>query len=262
MLQPSTNFSDLPRRILSGGIFAALAFFSLSFGGFLTVIFLSVCLAVLGWEILYIFAGGSRKIIKLVFIVPGMLFVVPILNFYDFYPILALIVFVLINISLNHKDYLKFICIFYVGISFVLFQEILFSVNLIPSLYYILFIIAIVGSSDMGGYFVGRVVGGAKIYKSISPNKTWSGSLGGILLSIFVSLIVQPVLDYSLLEITGLGCVLAMAAQLGDFFESWLKRKYKVKDSGFLLPGHGGVFDRLDGLLAAVPVYSAIVYFY
>ena len=84
--------------------------------------------------------------------------------------------------------------------------------------------------------------------------------MGGILLAILVSIVFSPLLEYSLRQIFFVSFFLAISAQGGDFIESWLKRKFKVKDSGFLLPGHGGFFDRLDGLLAAVPVYTGFIY--
>ena len=118
--------------------------------------------------------------------------------------------------------------------------------------------IAVVVASDVGGYFVGRSLGGPKIYQSISPKKTWAGSIGGVVLAIITSILIVSFFNYSLSAITMLAFILAISSQLGDLFQSWLKRKFNVKDSGFLLPGHGGFFDRLDGLLAAVPVYYGL----
>ena len=82
-----------------------------------------------------------------------------------------------------------------------------------------------------------------------------------MLCSVIACLLISPLFDHSLSWACFLGFVLAVSAQAGDFFESWLKRKFKMKDSGVLLPGHGGFFDRLDGLLAAVPVYCGLVFF-
>lgn len=116
-------------------------------------------------------------------------------------------------------------------------------------------VILIVIATDTGAYFSGRTFGGPKIAPKISPSKTWAGLLGGMLAAGLVSaatfvwntgeLVLRPMLFIAF----AIGAVLAVVAQSGDFLESWLKRKAGVKDSSNLIPGHGGVFDRVDGLL-------------
>ncbi|MEP7222021.1 MAG: phosphatidate cytidylyltransferase [Novosphingobium sp.] len=106
--------------------------------------------------------------------------------------------------------------------------------------------------TDIGAYFVGRMIGGPKIAPSISPSKTWSGLLGGMAGS-GVAVVLVTSLHEGIVGIgwkLGVGAMLAIIAQSGDFFESWMKRCAGVKDSGSLIPGHGGLFDRVDGLLA------------
>lgn len=130
---------------------------------------------------------------------------------------------------------------------------------------------------DVGAYFAGRAIGGPKIAPSISPSKTWAGLIGGALAASAITIGIE-VLDigpttapgYTLASI-GLallsGFLIAIMAQSGDFFESWMKRRAGVKDSSSLIPGHGGVFDRLDGfiavffvlfLIAVVPAYIGL----
>lgn len=106
----------------------------------------------------------------------------------------------------------------------------------------------IVWSTDIGAYFAGRAIGGPKLAPSISPGKTWAGLIGGVAAAfIFGSIwVVASGLRYTL---DLLAPLFGVAAQGGDLFESWVKRRAGVKDSGDWLPGHGGVFDRLDGLL-------------
>ena len=82
------------------------------------------------------------------------------------------------------------------------------------------------------------------------------------MLAVFVCVGLTPIFQYSNVEMVALGFCLSFSAQAGDLFESFLKRRFKVKDSGVLLPGHGGFFDRLDGVLAAVPIYFGILFFY
>ncbi len=112
----------------------------------------------------------------------------------------------------------------------------------------VLFVLLIVWASDIGAYLVGRLVGGARLAPAISPGKTWSGAVGGLAAAGLVGL-AAAAHPRAILVAIGLGVL----SQAGDLLESALKRHFGVKDSGFLIPGHGGLFDRLDGLLAAAP---------
>jgi len=108
--------------------------------------------------------------------------------------------------------------------------------------------------TDVGAYFAGRTFGGPKIAPKISPSKTWSGLVGGMIgagLALYLGYRFYDGMPQSLAMMAfPVGALLAIVAQAGDFFESWLKRRAGVKDSGKLIPGHGGLFDRVDGLLA------------
>ncbi|MCP9223599.1 phosphatidate cytidylyltransferase [Erythrobacter sp. LQ02-29] len=113
-------------------------------------------------------------------------------------------------------------------------------------------LIASVIATDTGAYFAGRIIGGPKIAPRISPSKTWAGLAGGmagaaLVLALFAS---GGRLALSVPAAIVLGGVVAVVAQCGDFLESWMKRKAHVKDSGSLIPGHGGILDRVDGLIA------------
>jgi phosphatidate cytidylyltransferase len=119
-------------------------------------------------------------------------------------------------------------------------------------------VLACVIGTDIGAYFSGRLIGGPKIAPSISPSKTWAGLFGGMAGSALLGLLVIGWLsdgaDGEPIPAKGsllLGAMLAIVAQAGDFFESWLKRRAGVKDSGTLIPGHGGMFDRVDGMMPA-----------
>jgi len=118
-----------------------------------------------------------------------------------------------------------------------------------------LFPVALVIATDIGAYFTGRALGGPKIAPKISPSKTWSGLAGGMIASGIVAVLPALIWGHArfsglLALLFGIGMAAAIAAQAGDFFESWMKRRAGVKDSGRLIPGHGGLFDRVDGLLA------------
>ena len=115
-----------------------------------------------------------------------------------------------------------------------------------------------VASVDTFAYFFGRTLGGPKIAPRISPSKTWAGLLGGVVgasVAFLVYALVVGERSIDLLTLAAIvlfGSLVAVVAQAGDFFESWLKRKAGMKDSSNLIPGHGGVFDRIDGLIPVV----------
>lgn len=123
-----------------------------------------------------------------------------------------------------------------------------------------LFVISVVAATDTGAYIAGRTIGGPKLAPRISPGKTWAGLMGGIACGVVVSVLFtdRVFTPGTLPEAVAIGALLSVISQLGDLFESWLKRKAGVKDSGKLLPGHGGLLDRVDGLLFAAPIYFAV----
>lgn len=131
----------------------------------------------------------------------------------------------------------------------------------------IVFILPII-AVDVGAYFAGRAIGGPKIAPKISPAKTWAGLGGGATLAALLGVAVE-LADFGPAAAPGTsalalamavvgGVLIAVMAQIGDFFESWMKRRAGVKDSGNLIPGHGGLFDRLDGFLAVFFVLFVI----
>ncbi|TIO23654.1 MAG: phosphatidate cytidylyltransferase [Mesorhizobium sp.] len=116
----------------------------------------------------------------------------------------------------------------------------------------ILFLFAVVWATDIAAYFVGRRVGGPKLAPSISPGKTQSGALGGAVGGIAAGLVLAIAAGAGNLTMLGLvALALSIVSQIGDLFESWVKRRHGCKDSSNLIPGHGGVMDRVDGLVAA-----------
>lgn len=129
-------------------------------------------------------------------------------------------------------------------------------------------VILAVIATDTGAYFAGRSFGGPKIAPAVSPSKTWSGLFGGMAGAALVLVGAQGFVGEPLpggplpLPLTvAAGALLAVVAQAGDFFESWMKRRARVKDSSALIPGHGGLFDRLDGLLAVSVAIELIMTF-
>jgi len=122
-----------------------------------------------------------------------------------------------------------------------------------------LWAMAIVWACDSGAFFVGRQFGGPKLAPTISPAKTWSGLIGGVAAATLLAMLMRWGHDLPLPLVIATP-FLAVLAQMGDLFESWLKRRAGVKDSGNVLPGHGGVMDRLDGIVPVAPVAAFLIF--
>ena len=161
----------------------------------------------------------------------------------------------------------------YVGLA--CFTLLIFSAPFFGMTPAIMLIAGVIGT-DVGAYFVGRNLGGPKIAPRISPSKTWSGLFGGMLGAGLAMVAIQAAiyatrgghagdgdvyLAYGWSRLMLTGAALAVIAQAGDFFESWMKRRAGVKDSGGLIPGHGGLFDRTDGLIAVAFAAGLVMLF-
>jgi phosphatidate cytidylyltransferase len=165
--------------------------------------------------------------------------------------LLLFIVFSKNNFSIEQAGAL-IIGVVYIGFGFVYFIE----TRIHHELYTILFILLIVWCTDSAAYFIGKRFGKNKLWPSISPNKTVEGSLGGIAVAILAGIIFQLLTDNfdSFIYVMILSLIISAVGQVGDLVESAMKRQYGIKDSGEILPGHGGVLDRFDSLLFVFPV--------
>lgn len=126
--------------------------------------------------------------------------------------------------------------------------------------YMLLAVCAVVAACDIAAYFVGRRVGGMKLAPSISPNKTVSGACGGIVAAGILFYIFAGMFGLTPIIAFGFGCIIGCLAQIGDLFESSLKRQMGVKDSGQIIPGHGGLLDRFDGYLLTLPTVTLVIF--
>ncbi len=123
----------------------------------------------------------------------------------------------------------------------------------------LIFLFAVVWASDVVAFLAGRLIGGPRLAPVVSPNKTWSGAIGGVVGAIAAGSIVATLGGLAnSLAVAALALLLSAATQAGDLFESGVKRRFGVKDSSRLIPGHGGLMDRLDGFLAAAGVAALI----
>ena len=166
----------------------------------------------------------------------------------------------LIKKAFRKKNYLIFFFQITNFLFFITFLIVGYSMYDFPPAS-LIFIILICIFSDTGGYFIGKLIGGKKLTK-ISPNKTISGSLGSFVFSLFPLILYIIIYEFTgnsnfniknLSNIICLSLFLSLVCQAGDLFISYFKRKAKVKDTGLILPGHGGLLDRIDGLIFVIP---------
>ena len=193
----------------------------------------------------------------------ALLFLLFIMFTSDFFFLYILIVFSVFSIieffninkkiTKNNAIQLSFNILFIIFVSIISALFFLFSSTI--QLKIILFILLLgCVASDIGGYIIGKIFKGPKL-TSISPNKTFSGSLGSLIFSmIIINTLIYYYVEIINIKIFLLAALTSLGCQLGDLFFSFLKRKANLKDTGNLLPGHGGVLDRLDGILFGLPV--------
>ena len=153
-------------------------------------------------------------------------------------------------LSLGHNSLFSALGVFYAGLPAVALIWLRSDATL--GLLAVIFVIIIVIASDTAGFLSGRLMGGPKLWPRISPNKTWAGLIGALVASSIVgALFWFAVPDGSAVRLAAAGAMLSFVAQAGDLAESAIKRRFGAKDSSSLIPGHGGVMDRVDGLAAA-----------
>ncbi|AMN49930.1 MULTISPECIES: phosphatidate cytidylyltransferase [unclassified Psychrobacter] len=128
------------------------------------------------------------------------------------------------------------------------------------SAWWLMYVFLLVWCADSGAYFVGRKLGRRKMAPNVSPNKSMEGLAGGLVTGLLVVIVISvfklQLTGVALVAFVALSAVTILASVLGDLFESMLKRRAKVKDSGTILPGHGGILDRIDSLLSATPIFA------
>lgn len=153
-------------------------------------------------------------------------------------------------LSLGRNSAFSALGVFYTGLPAVALIWLRSDASL--GLLAVIFLIVIVITADTAGFVAGRLLGGARLWRRVSPNKTWAGLLGALIASAIVgALFWFAVPDASAVRLAVTGAVLALVAQAGDLAESALKRRFGAKDTSSIIPGHGGVMDRIDGLVAA-----------
>ncbi len=254
----NNSFGDLPKRLFSASLLLTLSLLCLYKGGWFSACFIGVCSGVLVWEILSITNQNHEHYKRGYFLSIFFILMFPLINLWTSYSTICILFSALASLVIKKNKVIRFLSIFYVGFSIFLFQKILLAEGEMNSFWIVIYIIAVVCSADIGGYFFGRVFGGPLLIKALSPRKTWSGVVGGWVLAIIIGSYLNFIFYGNLLFMIAISWALAISSQIGDLIESSFKRYFSVKDSGSILPGHGGLLDRLDGFLLAVPVYYLI----
>ena len=207
----------------------------------------------------------KKRIVTSIFLI----FLLIVMFFYSYIMIISLIIIALVSwiefyalISKIIKKNLlkdKFFRFFYKALSLFYLSGLVYLILAIESEYhnhkiFLLYSLLVAVMSDIGGLVFGKIIKGKKLTK-ISPNKTISGSIGSFIFSmLLIPFFYKNQIDHTLLSLLLITIVISLTSQLGDLFISLLKRKAKVKNTSDLLPGHGGVLDRIDGIIFAIPL--------
>jgi len=199
----------------------------------------------------------TRRIITSIFLFISVIFCILINEIFFILAVLIVLFWPTLNewININNKN-LKFSLIGFIYLCFVSFSAYYLRGDSFEDAIFFILILCICAGSDIGGYIFGKIIGGKKLIK-ISPNKTVSGSMGSFFFSILPIFIFnfQKYINFELSLKNILFClIVSLSCQIGDLIISYFKRLNKVKDTGDILPGHGGFLDRIDGIIFAVPV--------
>jgi phosphatidate cytidylyltransferase len=238
---------DLLIRVISSIVMIFLGAVFLGIGGTVFKTILILISAILAWEILgFNYLHKHIRILTALFF--ALIFATNIL-FFQIISLILLIIFLLFyKVIIKHNDYTqRAIYLVLIFFSLITLSEFRLEIGLVQTVWVICCVIA----SDVGGYFVGRAVGGPKLWPIISPKKTWSGIIGGWLFTMIITyifIILFKEIEFYLLFFS---IFLSIFSQFGDLYESFLKRNAGIKDSSNLIPGHGGFLDRFDGMIGA-----------
>ena len=257
----SESFRNFLVRSLSTAVIIPIAGYILVIGGDYFSLFISILGALMIWEMARAIFGAAHSrfliilsisfgtVILLSGLKIGMLLLCTVALF-------VLILFSIYCLVIKQADKItKFLtCSLFIVIPCILFLWLRETQELIILFWMLSCVIA----TDIGAYVVGKIIGGVKLAPKISPNKTWSGLFGGVTASAFTGLGFSVFWMEKHFKFVCLSLLIAIVAQMGDLLESRFKRKYSLKETSNIIPGHGGIMDRLDGHMAAVTFIALI----
>jgi phosphatidate cytidylyltransferase len=251
--------SELALRVCSAVVLVPLALATAYMGGWPFAVFWGVAAMGVLWEWTSLVAGADRRFVLMTGVASLALALALVVNGLPLAAVIVLAIGTLAAASLAPSERRLWIAggIPYAGALGL--APILLRSDDEDGFLSVLFLFAVVWTTDIAAYFIGRTAGGPKLVPQVSPNKTWSGAIGGTLAAVVVALVLAKAAALAgLFAIAMLAIVLSVSAQAGDVFESFLKRKFGAKDSSHLIPGHGGLMDRLDGFVTASVVATLI----
>ena len=251
-----SKWADLGVRSLSAAVFVPVVLAAVWFGGFVFTGFILVLGILVAIEWVKISFGENKAQLLVHEVAAAALIMGSTLL-----SIIAIAVLSIMSGLLQRKDGLNFwrlIGVIYIGLPILALSILRDDVQF--GFIAVVWCMAIVWSADVMAYFFGRIIGGPKLVPLISPKKTWAGMLGAVVGAVASSILVSHFAHLGYWPLAVLAAAFAILEQGGDIFESAFKRHFDVKDSGTLIPGHGGILDRVDGLIAVV-VAAALVGF-
>ncbi|MFO1046434.1 MAG: phosphatidate cytidylyltransferase [Geminicoccaceae bacterium] len=265
MALPQASLHDpaLRQRIASSIVLAAIAVSASVVGGwpFVLLVLAAVAVMAVEWAKLATSAEGWRQLAATLAVAPLAAVIALALGYSGAAPV----VLVLGSVAAALAAWLRHWCeplraaggVLYVGVPAL---ALVWLRGSSAGLQHLLWLLIVIAATDTCAYLVGRTLGGPRLAPRISPGKTWSGLLGGVAGAGLLGAVASHALGAGVMFAAAVGAGLAVVGQLGDLFESALKRRAGVKDSGRLIPGHGGLLDRIDGLVFAAPAFAAFVW--
>lgn len=245
-MTPSPKWDDLAPRLISAAVMVVVGLLAVSLGGIWWHLLIAAVSGIMVWELAVMLQGESseRMLFLGAFAALATMLAIELPTGFAL-PLLlapALLGFALLRRRApTYMIYTAFIMLAGYGMM-ALRDEF--------GLVWMLWLVLVVIVTDVGGYFAGRMIGGPKFWPRVSPKKTWSGTVAGWICAGIVGAIFASFTQTGS-ELIGISIAAAMASQMGDIAESAIKRRCGVKDSSSLIPGHGGLLDRFDGMLAA-----------
>ena len=255
----TSGASNLTLRIISAAVMAPVAIAAAYWGGWVFALFWTIAALAVLWEWIGLVAGRDHRLMLLS--CGGAIVVAAILAWTD-HPVVAMLLVALgalaASIFAPREQRLWIV----VGIAYagtMMLAPVTLRGEDWLGFIAIVLLFAVVWTTDVLAYFTGRAIGGPKLMPAVSPKKTWSGAIGGLVGAVAVAVLVATMFGgLSKTALAILALVLSVVSQGGDLLESYIKRRFGAKDASHLIPGHGGAMDRLDGFWTAVIVALAI----
>jgi phosphatidate cytidylyltransferase len=247
MTTAADRWGDLVPRLISAAVMLAVGAVEIWFGGLSFLVLITALTAIMIWELAAMTAPADKTRALALAALAALCLILdegwPSVPAYWLFPIMGVALYLTPR---NHK-----LTAALLGVAIMVAGHGLFVLRDESGTAAILWLIGVVIASDVMGYFAGRILGGPKFWPAISPKKTWSGTIAGWLGAALVGLgfVLSGHGTWGLIVISPF---LALAGQMGDIAESWIKRRTGVKDSSNLIPGHGGLMDRFDALVGAM----------